>query len=98
MKNFFKMFFIIVMAFFLLGAGFYITISNVSRLIAAGKPRWQCHWGTTGLQVKTGKWCETINLQLPFQVRRQAHNWIIHGRDFHITVNTRPKLRIQWKK
>lgn len=98
MKNFLKMFTIIIMAFFLLAVGFYYTLTNVSQLLAAGKPYLKCQWLPTGLQIKTGKWCETINIRPPFKVWYKSHIWVIQSPKATITVNTKPKLRIQWKK
>jgi hypothetical protein len=98
MKHFLKMFLIMIMAFFLLVAGVYFSLANVSKLLAAGKPNMQCQWLASELQIKTGKWCETVNLPAPFEVRRQTHIWTIHSCDFTLTVTTKPKLRILWKK
>ena len=98
MKNFLKMFFIIIMAVFLFGAGFYLTIMNLSQLLAAGKPNMQLRWLTSGLQIQTARWRETIDLPSPLHIRSQSGKWMIYNRDFALTVNTKPKLQIFWKK
>ncbi len=97
MKNFLKMTLIIIMAVFLCGAGFYLTLVNTTRLLAAGKPNMQCRWLSSGLVIKTAKWCETIDLPSPVHIRGQAGKWLIYSRNFALSVNTNP-LQIQWKK
>jgi hypothetical protein len=97
LKNFLKMAFVAVMAVFLFGAGFYLTIANTSQLLAAGKPNMQCRWLSSGLQIKTAKWCETLDLPSPVHVRNQSGKWLIYNRNFALTVNTKP-LQIHWEK
>jgi hypothetical protein len=98
MKSILKMFLILMMAFFLLGAGLYITLINMGQLLAAGKPEMQYRRLTSGLQIKMGKWHETIVLPAPVQITRRAYQWKIYSRDFTFTVNTKPKFRVLWKK
>ncbi len=97
MKNFLKMFFIMVMAVFLCGAGFYLTLLNTSKLLAAGKPNLQCRWLGSGLQIQTAQWRETILLPTPVHIRNHSGKWLIYNRNFALTVNTKP-LQIQWEK
>ncbi len=96
-KNFLKMFFILIMAAFLCGAGFYLTLLNTSKLLAAGEPNLQCCWLSSGLQIKTAKWRETIILPTPVHIRNHSGKWLIYSRHFALTVNTKP-LQIQWRK
>lgn len=98
MKNFLKMFFIVIMAVFLCGAGVYLVLANMSQLLAAGKPNMQLRWFTSGLQIKTARWCETIGLPLPVHIRSQAGKWMLYNHNFALTVIGKPKLQILWKK
>jgi hypothetical protein len=96
MKNSFKIFLMIGLAVLLLAAGFYVTLANVSQLLAAGKPQWQCRWSSSNLVIQTGKWREKISLQPPLQVTRQAGFWIVHRFGDIIAVTAKSKLRFLW--
>jgi hypothetical protein len=98
LKIFLKIFLMLILAALLLGAGYYLVIANISRLLAAGKPEWQCRWIASGLLIKTGKWSEVVDLRPPLKVIHQADVWIFHAENLTLTVNTEPKLRIQWQK
>jgi hypothetical protein len=98
MKNFLKMFLTLIVAVFILGAGLYVTLANVSFLLAKGKPHWECRWVASGLLIKTGIWSEVIDLRPPLQVTHQAELWILRSQGLTITVNTKPKFRVLWKR
>jgi hypothetical protein len=98
MKNLCKIFLMMVLAVSFLAAGLYVTLANVSQLLAAGKPQWQCRWSSSDVVIQTGKWQEKISLQSPLLVTRQAGFWIVHSFGRTITVSTKPRLRFLWQK
>lgn len=98
MKTLIRIFLILILGFFLLGAGFYITLNNIGRLLTTTKPQWQFRRLASGLLIKTGNWQEKVDLRPPLQVTRRANYLILHSHDLTITVNTKPNLRIKWKK
>ena len=98
MKNFLKMFLVIIFGAFFCGAGFYLTMVNMSRLLAAGKPNLQCNWLGSGFQIKAARWCEVVDLPSPVRIKRRAGTWMVYNRDFTLMVSTKPNFRMQWKK
>lgn len=98
MEIFFKFLFILILAVLILGAGFYITLTNVSHLMSTDNPHWQFKWLASGLLIRTGNWREVVDLRPPLKITRQANEWIFRSPNLTILVNTKPKLRIQWKK
>lgn len=97
MKNLLKMFFIMIMAAFLCGAGFYLTLLNTGKLLAAGEPNLRCRWLSSGLQIQAAKWRETVILPPPVHIRNHSGKWLIYSRHFALTVNTKP-LQIRWRR
>ncbi len=98
MKNLLKIFITLVMAAFLLGAGYFLVLSNLSYLLATGKPNFQIRNISSGLLIKTGDWVEKVNLATPIKVFRKNGALIFQSQRVVFTVSTKPKFRIYWKK
>lgn len=89
MKTFIKMFFTLVIAVCILGAGYYLALTNVSRLLTADKPHWQCRWLGSELLVKTGGWSEVVDLRFPLKLTRQVSLWILQGKNSTLKAITK---------
>lgn len=99
MKIFLKMFLAIIMAAFMLGAGYYLVLSNLSYLLGGSKPDIHCGWNgkTPGISIQTGNWVEKINFQPPLKVYLKDSRWVFQTKQGTLYVTVAPRLKLQWK-
>ena len=98
MRTLGKFFLVLVWSVLLLSLGYYLVLNNLNSILATGQAGVHCRFTGEGLLLQSGPWVEALSLKPRFKFRNQIGNWVISGDYGTITIMTKPKLQVIWKK